>query len=135
MVRAQDPRVAVETYIDSFNRRDEGGMAACFADQGVILDGMAPHLWTGPSAASDWWRDVLTEGEHLGAGDYRVTLGEPLHNAVTGDSAYVVVPATMTFKLRGQPITQTGAVITFALTKQNGNWHIAAWAWSKGKAS
>ena len=31
-----------------------------------------------------------------------ITLGEPLHNNVTGDAAYVVVPATMTFKLRGQ---------------------------------
>lgn len=135
MSEAHSPRSAVESYIDAFNRQDANGMAACFAEQGVILDGMAPHLWTGRSAATDWWRDVLAEGEHLGAGDYRVTLGEPAHTIVTGDSAYIVAPATMTFKLKGQPITQTGAGLTFALTKQNGSWRIAAWAWSKGEAS
>ena len=60
---------------------------------------------------------MLVEGKHLGAADYFITLGEPLHNNVTGDSAYVVVPATMTFKLRGEQVTQTGAVFTVALRK------------------
>ena len=46
--------------------------------------------------------------------DYFITLEQPLHNNVTGDSAYVVVPATMTFKVRGERVTQTGAVFTVA---------------------
>jgi hypothetical protein len=41
------------------------------------------------------------EGEQHAASDYFVTLGEPLHNNITSHSAYVVVPATMTFKVRG----------------------------------
>ena len=40
-----------------------------------------------------------------------VTLGEPLHNNITGDSAYVVVPASMTFKVQGKQVTQTGALL------------------------
>ena len=60
---------------------------------------------------------MLIEGEQHGASDYVVTLGEPLHNNVTGDSAYVVVPATMTFKVHGKQVTQTGAVFTVALRK------------------
>ena len=78
---------------------DAKGMAATFAVPGSTLDGMAPHLWQGPTATQDWYRDVLIEGEQHGASDYFVTLGEPLHNHVTGDSAYVVVPTTMTFKV------------------------------------
>jgi hypothetical protein len=104
-----DPVAAVRQYIDAFNKGDTTLMAAKFAVPGSILDGMAPHLWQGPSAAQDWYRDVLVEGKQHGASDYFVTVGEPLHNNVTGDSAYVVVPATMTFKMGGKQVTQSGA--------------------------
>ena len=129
----EDPTAAVRRYIDAFNRGDLDTMAACFAASATILDGMAPHVWHGPSAARDWYRDVLSEGEHAGASDYRVSIGEPLHADATGDAAYVVVPATMTFKVRGAPVTQTGATFTAALRKDAGEWRIAAWAWAKGR--
>ena len=67
---------------------------------------MAPHLWQGPTATEDWYRDVLAEGERHGASGYFVTLDQPLHENVTGDSAYVVVPATMTFTVDGKKVTQ-----------------------------
>ena len=107
-----DPVATVRQYIDGFNKGDPKVMATAFAVPGSILDGMAPHVWQGPTAAEDWYRDVLVEGERHGASDYVVTLGEPLHDNITGDSAYVVVPATMTFKLHGKQVTQTGAVFT-----------------------
>jgi ketosteroid isomerase-like protein len=132
---ADTPDAAVRSYIDAFNRGDADGMAGRFAADGSILDGMAPHVWRGPSATSDWYRDVLTEGEHLGAGEYHVTIGDPSHDNVTGDSAYFVAPAGMTFKFKGQQMTQTGATFTFALKREVGDWKIAAWAWAKGKAA
>ena len=95
---ANDPIAAVRKYVDAFNRGDAAVMATTFAVPGSILDGMAPHVWQGPTATQDWYRDVLVEGKQHGASDYFITLDEPLHNNVTGDSAYVVVPATMTFK-------------------------------------
>lgn len=110
-------------------------MAACFAVPGSILDGMAPHVWHGPSAAKDWYRDVLVEGEHAGASGYFVALGAPLHANVTGDAAYVVAPATMTLKVRGELVTQSGAIFTTALRKVAGEWRIASWAWAKGQSS
>jgi hypothetical protein len=127
------PLQAVRQYIDGFNNCDVDVMAATFDAQGSILDGMAPHLWLGPTAAKDWYRDVLVEGEQHGAGGYVVTLGEPLHNNVTEDSAYVVVPTTMTFDLDGKQATQTGAMFTAALRRRPDGWRIAAWAWTKGK--
>ena len=129
---AKDPLAAVQQYIDAFNKGDQEAMSAAFAVPGSILDGMAPHLWLGPTAAQDWYRDVLVEGEQHGASDYFVTLGEPLHNNITGDSAYVVVPATMKFKVQNQEILQTGAMFTVALQKLAEGWRIAAWAWAKG---
>ena len=130
----QDPMAAVRQYIDGFNKGDAKAMAATFADPGSILDGMAPHVWHGPTASQDWYRDVLIEGKQHGASDYFVALAEPLHNNVTGDSAYVVVPATMTFKVGGKQVTQSGAVFTVALRKLADGWRIAAWAWAKGSA-
>ena len=128
----KDPVAAVRQYIDGFNKGDVKVMAATFAVPGSILDGMAPHVWHGPTATQDWYRDVLIEGKQHGASDYFVTVGEPLHNNVTGDGAYVVVPATMTFKVGGKQVTQSGAVFTVALRKLAEGWRIAAWAWAKG---
>jgi hypothetical protein len=127
------PLVAVQQYIDAFNRGDADLMASTFDSAGSILDGMAPHLWQGPTAARDWYRDVLVEGEQHGAAGYFVTLGEPTQNDITGDSAYVVVPTTMTFDVGGNTLTQTGAFFTVALRELGEGWRIAAWAWTKGK--
>ena len=127
-----DPMAAVRQYIDSFNKGDVKGMAAACANPASILDGMAPHSWQGPSACEDWYKDVLAEGEKEGASGYAVTLGKPRHLNVNGDRAYVVLPATMTFKHKEKLITQTGATWTVALRKFDNSWRITAWAWSKG---
>jgi len=131
-VVANDPMTAVRKYVNAFNKGDTAEMGTAFAVPGSILDGMAPHVWQGPTATHDWYRDVLVEGKQHGASDYFITLSEPLHNNVTGDSAYVVIPATMTFKLRGKQVTQSGAVFTVALRKSAEGWRIASWAWAKG---
>jgi hypothetical protein len=122
----------VRHYIDAFNKGDAKVMGETFAVPGSILDGMAPHAWHGPTATQDWYRDVLTESKQHGASDYFVNVGEPLHNNVTDDSAYIVVPATMTFKLGDKQVTQSGAFFTVALRKIGEGWRIAAWAWTKG---
>jgi ketosteroid isomerase-like protein len=127
-----DPMGAVRQYIDAFNKGDKDTMAATCAPTSSILDGMAPHVWQGPTACQDWYRDVLVTGEREGAKGYFVTLAEPRHVDVSGDRAYVVVPATMTFKVHDKQVTQTGSTFTVALQKLPNGWRITAWAWSKG---
>jgi ketosteroid isomerase-like protein len=127
-----DPMAAVLQYVDAFNTEDPKAMAVACANPMQVLDGMSPHVWQGPTAAEDWWRDVLTEGEHLGASGYHITLGEPRYVDVTGDYAYVVVPTTMTFDLKGKQVTQTGALFMVALRKVDTEWRLMAWAWAKG---
>lgn len=94
----KEPMDAVRRYVDGFNRGDIKTMASIFAVPGMIVDGMAPHVWHGTTAAQDWYRDVLVEREQHGVSGYVVTLSEPRHVTVTGDNAYVVVPSSMTFK-------------------------------------
>jgi hypothetical protein len=72
------------------------------------------------------------QAELLGASGYRISLDDPRHVDVTGDSAYVVAPATMTFDLRGQQVTQTGSVYAVGLRQVGADWRLTAWAWAKG---
>ncbi|WP_207544506.1 nuclear transport factor 2 family protein [Mycolicibacterium fortuitum] len=127
-----DVMVAVRAYVEAFNAGDAAAMAAVCANPMQILDGMAPHVWQGPAAAEDWYADALAEGEHLGVTDYRIRLADPRHVDVTGENAYVVVPATFSYKVRGTPVDQTDAVFTVALRTVAGGWRLTAWAWSKG---
>jgi hypothetical protein len=132
MTDATDPMAAVRNYIDAFNRGDAKPMAAAFGRQSLILDGMAPHLWVGPTASQNWYRDVLAEGKPSMVLQLIASLDLPRHVNVTGDDAYVVVPATMTFDLQGTQVTQTGAVFTVALRRLAEGSRIVAWAWAKG---
>ncbi|MEV4061122.1 nuclear transport factor 2 family protein [Nonomuraea dietziae] len=129
---SNDPMAAVLRYVAAFNHGDAKAMTATCADPMQILDGMSPHVWQGPTASEDWWRDVRTEAEHVGACDYHIVLDEPRHVDVTGEYAYVVVPASMTFILQGEQVTQTGSVFTVALRKIGAQWRLTAWAWAKG---
>jgi hypothetical protein len=132
MADATDPLAAVRSYIDCFNKGDAAGMAATCDVPMSILDGMPPHVWHGPAASQDWYRDVLITGEREGASDYVVDLGEPWHVNVTGAHAYVVVPTTMSFTVRGKRVKQSGSVFTVALRKLGAGWSLSAWAWAKG---
>jgi hypothetical protein len=129
---SNDPMAAVRLYVDAFNNGDGQAMAAICSDPMQILDGMAPHVWQGPTASEDWYSDVLIEGQHLGASGYHITLDEPRHVDVTDNHAYVVVPATMRFNLQGKQVTQTGSVFSVALGKVGTQWRLTAWAWAKG---
>ncbi|ALI25301.1 YybH family protein [Mycolicibacterium fortuitum] len=132
MTNYGDPMAAVRAYVDAFNAGDAKAMAAVCADPMQILDGMSPHVWQGPTAAEDWYADALAEGEHLGVSDYRIRLGEPRHVDVTGEFAYVVVPATFDYKVQDSAVHQSGAAFTAALRSVDGVWRLTAWAWSKG---
>lgn len=120
-----DPMAAVRQFVEAFNKGDVKTMASICHKPMSILDGMWPHVWYGTTACEDWYRDVLSEGEHIGASGYRVALGEPWHVNAKGDHGYVVTPAGMTFKLRGMDRSQSGALFTLALRKVSGEWRIA----------
>ena len=59
-------------------------------------------------------------------------LGDPWHVNVSGDCAYVAVPVSMSFSVRGKRVRQSGSVFTVALRKLAAGWRVTAWAWAKG---
>lgn len=95
---------------------------------------VSPRVWHRPRAAEDWYKDVLVAAAHEGATDHFVILGESLHANVTGDCVYLVLPASITFKIHGKQVVQSGATFTTALRKAADGRRITAWAWAKGTA-
>ncbi len=105
-------------------------LAACAAPA-FIIDEFPPYAWQGPTACSDWANDFDANSKKDGITQPVVTLGKARHLEVTGERAYVVVPANYNFKRNGNPIAETGSTWTVALQKLTAGWRITGWAWSK----
>jgi hypothetical protein len=114
-----DVMVPVHQFVDGFNKGDaQTALAAC-ASPASIIDEFPPHEWHGATACADWANDFAADNKKNGITDAIVTLGKPRHVDLTGDRAYVVVPATYTYKQHGKRRTESGSILT------------TGWAWTK----
>src|SRR5579872_5169683 len=122
---------SVHQFIDVFNKGDTKTLVAACAGQASILDEFPPHEWHGAGACAKWISDFDADAKKNGITDGVVTLNAPTHVDVTGDRAYVVVPANYSFKVKGKSVGETGSIITLALVKSAGGWKIMGWDWAK----
>jgi hypothetical protein len=120
----------VRQFVDGFNTGDPKRAVPACADRAMIIDDFPPHRWEG-SACADWARDVAAANKSAGITGGIVTLGKPWHVTISRNLAYVVVPATYTYKLHGKPVTESGSVFTLVLKKSAAGWRITAWAWAQ----
>jgi hypothetical protein len=134
--QAPDPQVIapIQKFIDSFNKGDAAGAAATHAAEAdlVIMDELSPYLWRGPRAFQQWSTDLEADGKKRGITEPMVKIGAPTRREVSGDQAYVVVPAVYTFKEGGVAMRES-AQMTFALKKGAGGWLIHGWTWTGPK--
>jgi ketosteroid isomerase-like protein len=130
---AQDPAVmaTVNQFVSSFNQGDVKAAAATCADQTSIIDEFPPYAWDGAGACLKWMADYDADAKKNGITDGVVTLGAPRHVDISGDRAYVVVPADYEYKQNGQPVKEAGSTLTVALQKSAAGWRITAWSWAK----
>ncbi|HMN76365.1 MAG TPA: nuclear transport factor 2 family protein [Burkholderiaceae bacterium] len=121
----------IHQFIDGLNKGDvDSALAAC-AEQTSIIDDFAPHEWHGAGACGKWATDFQANATANAITDEVLAMaGKPLHVAVTGDRAYVVVPASYTYKLKGKPVKES-ALMTLALQKVAAGWRITGWTYSK----
>jgi len=126
-----DVMATVRQFIDGFNKGDTKSLVAACASPASIIDDFPPHAWQGATACSDWATAFEAEVKKDAITDSIVTLGKPRHVDVTGDRAYVVVPASYKYREHGKPVSETGSTFTVALQKGPAGWLIAGWAWSK----
>ncbi|MGZ3499140.1 MAG: hypothetical protein ACXWNJ_18940 [Vulcanimicrobiaceae bacterium] len=122
---------SVHQFVDGFNKGDAKTALAACGPQSSIIDEFPPYKWQGATACSDWARDYDANSKKQGVTDGIVTLGQPRHVDITGDRAYVVIPANYTYKQHGKPVTESGSMFTVTLQKVAADWRITGWAWAK----
>ena len=126
-----DVMATVNQFNDSLNKGDtKTALAACAAPSSII-DEFPPHQWQGATACADWANDFDAYNKKSGITHPIAKLGKPRHVDITGDRAYVVVPATYTYKQKGKPVTESGSILTVALQKLADGWRMTGWAWTK----
>src|SRR5262249_41504399 len=123
-----DVMATVKQYDEAFNKNDMKAWRALCADNAIIIDDFAPHVWQGADACGDWWNAFGASAKDSGIANASVILGEPWHVTITGDRAYAVYPTQYTYRLKGKPVSEHG-VWTLVLQKLSAGWRIAGWAW------
>ena len=131
LAQQKDVMAPVHQFVDGFNKGDTKSALAACADQTSIIDEFPPHEWHGAGACAKWADDYDANAKKDGITDGMVILGKPRHVDVTGDLAYVVVPANYRFKQKGKPVSEIGSMLTVALQKGPAGWRMTAWTWTK----
>ncbi|HEX9054040.1 MAG TPA: nuclear transport factor 2 family protein [Gemmatimonadales bacterium] len=131
LAQQKDVMATVHQFVDGFNKGDTKSALAACADQTSIIDEFPPHEWHGAGACAKWADDYDANAKKDGITDGMVILGKPRHVDVTGDLAYVVVPANYRFKQKGKPVAEIGSMLTIALQKGPAGWRMTAWTWTK----
>ncbi|MDQ2929357.1 MAG: nuclear transport factor 2 family protein [Gemmatimonadota bacterium] len=126
-----DVMAAVHRFGDAFNKGDTKAVNAACSDQAVIIDEFPPYVWRGPGTCGKWMDAYAADATKNKITDGQVTLGKELHVDITGDHAYVVMPARYVFKKDGKPVSEDSSSITMVLQKRATEWTVAGWAWTK----
>jgi len=127
----KDVMIPVHQFVDGFNKGDVKTMVAACADQTSIIDEFPPHEWHGAGACAQWASDFDADAKKNGIADGVVTLGTARHVDVTGDRAYLVIPANYKYKQKGKALEEVGSTITLALQKGAAGWRVTGWSWAK----
>jgi ketosteroid isomerase-like protein len=126
-----DVMAVVNQFIDAFNKGDTKAYVATCAPQVAIIDEFAPYSWQGATACQDWANDFDADAKKNAITEPIVVAGKPKHVDITGDRAYVVMPADFKYKVKGKPTAEKGSIFTLTLQKLGAGWRITGWAWAK----
>jgi ketosteroid isomerase-like protein len=126
-----DPQIVVpiNKFLDAFNKGDMAGAAATHANDVVIVDEVPPFVWRGPQALQNWGTALQADSKTNGMSEEKVTLKAPTRIESLGTDAYVIVPATFSFKQKGAMMRES-AQMTFTLKKEASGWLITGWTWT-----
>lgn len=126
-----DAMATITKAIMAFNHGDLKGFAALCTSPASIIDDFPPHSWTGASACDDWAAAYAAANKASDVSNATVVLGTPWHVNVTGNRAYVVVPASLRYNMKGKPVKESGSVFTVVLAKTAKGWFMSAWSWAQ----
>jgi ketosteroid isomerase-like protein len=128
-----DPQLMapIQKFMDSFNKGDVAGAAATHASTAdlTIVDEVPPFVWRGAKAFTAWSAALEADAKKNGIAEPMVSIAPATRVETSGDVAYVVVPATYSFK-KGGVAMREAAQMTFVMKKTGGAWLIHGWTWT-----
>lgn len=128
-----DPQLTapITKFIAAFNKGDMAGAAATHMSGAdlVIVDEVPPFAWRGADALKAWGAALEAESKKLGLTNQKVTLSPATRAEVSGNDAYVVVPAVYSFTKK-DVAKRENAHMTFVLKKGSTGWLIHGWTWN-----
>ena len=119
----------IEKHINGFNAQNIELFRSVFADDAIIIDGIAPYRWLNPNAPANWLADVEKWREDLGV-TYEQLSYEMGFWMMEGSFAYAVISGTLTVTIKGHTATRTGT-LAYTFSKERDEWKIGAQAWGR----
>lgn len=119
----------VMAVLKVWNDNDASKTIATCADEASVIDDIPPFEWHGTGACANWSKAFDDFAQKNGITDPIGTLGKPKQFVVDGSHAYVVVPGTFGYTMKGKPVKLT-AIAAFSLHKTASGWRITAWSWA-----
>jgi ketosteroid isomerase-like protein len=126
-----DVMKTVNQYVDSLNKGDLPNVIAACAKESSIVDEFPPYQWHGKDTCARWLKALASFNKSIGLTEGFNTLRKPKRVDVSGDYAYVVVPADFRYTADGKKGAEIDATFTVALRKEDSVWRITGWAWSR----
>lgn len=125
-----DVMAVIHQFFDGINQGDPKSAVSACAAQASIVDAFPPYFWQGPTACSDWEQALEALTKKSGMTQLVATLKEPRRLNIVGDRAYVVVPASVSYQVKGKRTSIPQSVFTITLQNATTGWRITAWAWA-----
>jgi hypothetical protein len=121
----------IQQTIDAANRNIDTALASNFMPSVVLVDDLAPYVFQGPAADAilEWTNAYGADSVKNCITDFSMQLLKPRRVEVSGDRAYIVLPAVYSFKQRLRPMQKRGT-ITATLERLDKKWLIATWSWA-----
>ena len=123
-------KAVIDMALTAFNTKDGPRFESTFGGEVVIIDGIAPYRWAGPNAQGRWFADAEKWAQELEVINETITCDRIAHAQVVGTHAYVVLSATLSFRLKGERGSRNG-ILTFTLKKRGEEWKIESQAWGR----
>ncbi len=119
----------IENHINGFNNQNTELFSSVFAEDAIIIDGIAPYRWLNPNAPANWLIDVEKWRKDNGV-TYEHLSYEMGVWVVEEPYAYASISGTLTVTMKGQTVARTG-IMAYTFSKQRDEWKIGAQAWGR----
>jgi uncharacterized protein (TIGR02246 family) len=119
-----------QAVVDAANANDASKFAGLYTDDAIVIDELAPYVWTGASAGAQWWTAVakiLVANKVASLHAAALSISEC---RVSGDAAYMITPLRITeTTAAGKTRTELGTQ-TYTFRNVDGTWKISSAVWT-----